>query len=94
MFDLKKYRNNIALIAEDGRVVYYRDILMVAERIADKVGSHQHIYVTASANLGMLVYYIAFLYIDNIVQVVDKELSYEQHLNYISNSMSFSLANQ
>ena len=83
IFELEKYRDKTAFIDENGEIAYYRDVLDFAERIGFKIGVNKHIYMKALANMGMLIYYIAFLYTDNVVQVVDKEIPYEQHLNYI-----------
>lgn len=83
MFELEKYRDNIAFIDELGRKVYYEEILGLTKRITSKIGIRKHIYMKASTNLGMILYYVAFLHTGNVVQVVDQELSVEQHQNYI-----------
>ena len=83
IFELEKYKENIAFIDEQGTVVYYKDILSCAQKIVSIIGTNKHIYMKASVNIGMMIYYIAFLYTENMVQVVDKELHYDQHMDYI-----------
>ena len=83
IFEFEKYKDNVAFIDEFGRKVYYEEVLELTKKITSKIGTSKHIYMKASINLGMLMYYVAFLHIGNVVQVVDKELSIEQHLNYI-----------
>ena len=70
MFDLQKYQQNIAFYDDNNHYVTYGDIKQVAKEIDRLIGSRNLIYLLCDNTIGSLVYYVAFLYTNNVIQIV------------------------
>lgn len=70
MFDLRKYQQNVAFYDDNDHYVTYGDIVQIAKDIDKLIGSRNLIYLLCDNTIGSLAYYVAFLYTDNVVQIV------------------------
>lgn len=69
MFDLEKNQDEIAFYDDSNHYVLYRDIYRISQEIKEIIGSRNLVYLLCDNTIGSLVYYVAFLVTDNVVQL-------------------------
>lgn len=83
IFQMEQYGTNIALRDDSKVSVTYDELLDVSQFLQKKIGSRKLVLLLASNTIGCLVFYIALLHSNNVVQMVDEKETEERRQQLI-----------
>ena len=81
--NIKKFKNNIALVTQENESIDYKSLLNFSEIILKKIKSRSLVFLVCGNNVESIAGYISFLRSDCVITLVDEKQNYNNLSNLI-----------